>query len=346
MAIGSFNKAIIGGRLGRDPEIHTFEGGDRVARLSIATTEQWTSGGARQEKTDWHIAALFKKSAVTFAERNLKKGDLVIVEGRLENRSYQKDGQTYYVAEIVVREGRGDIQLMAKAGSERPEGAPRRVGQGWNRAARIEGEHRRARQCIKPAGAGRDWLCRRAGGHSSSSHGGDEGSGAASAPRRRLAGASAPLPRVLPSRGGDGLPLHVSNRIGATAGQRLNVIFTVAGARAAREPGGRAGMLALKFPRHGAGPALRRRKRARPGERESQRDQKAASCHRLLMPDDPDEQGGKNSGAENYAECGLREVAARRHPRELRHDKTQIAVDHGEVGAGLIGLPQRERERI
>jgi single-strand DNA-binding protein len=126
MAIASFNKVIIGGRLGRDPEIHTFEGGDRVARLSIATTEQWTSGGTRQEKTDWHIVALFKKAAVTFAERNLKKGDLVIVEGRLENRSYQKDGQTNHVTEIAVREGRGDIHLMAKAGAERAEPAPRR----------------------------------------------------------------------------------------------------------------------------------------------------------------------------------------------------------------------------
>jgi single-strand DNA-binding protein len=73
MATGSFNKVIIGGRLGRDPEIHTFQGGDRVARLSIATTEQWTSGGKRQEKTDWHTAVLFKKAAVAFAERNSRK---------------------------------------------------------------------------------------------------------------------------------------------------------------------------------------------------------------------------------------------------------------------------------
>ena len=128
MAIASFNKVIIGGRLGRDPEIHAFEGGDRVARLSIATTEQWTSGGTRQEKTNWHVAALFKKSAVTFAERNLKKGDLVIVEGRLENRSYQKEGQTHHVTEIAVREGRGDIHLMAQAGADRLEPAPRRGG--------------------------------------------------------------------------------------------------------------------------------------------------------------------------------------------------------------------------
>jgi single-strand DNA-binding protein len=105
MAIRSFNKVIIGGRLGRDPEIHTFEGGDRVARLSIATTEQWTSGGERQEKTDWHTAMAFKRAAVAFAERTLKKGDLVIVEGRLENRSYQKEGQTHHVTEIAVREG-------------------------------------------------------------------------------------------------------------------------------------------------------------------------------------------------------------------------------------------------
>ena len=126
MAIGSFNKAIIGGRLGRDPEFTAFEDGNRIARLSIGTTEEWTRGGTRQEKTDWHTAVLFRKAAVTFAERNLKKGDLVMVEGRLENRSYQKEGQTHYVTEIAVREGRGDIQLMAKAGSERPEGTARR----------------------------------------------------------------------------------------------------------------------------------------------------------------------------------------------------------------------------
>jgi len=49
---------------------------------------------------------LFKKAAVTFAERTLKKGDLVIAEGRIENRSYQKEGQTHYMTEIAVREGR------------------------------------------------------------------------------------------------------------------------------------------------------------------------------------------------------------------------------------------------
>jgi single-strand DNA-binding protein len=135
MAIGSLNKVIIGGRLGRDPELHTFEDGNKVVRLSIATAEQWTSGGERQEKTDWHSAALFKKAAATFAERHLKKGDLVVVEGRLENRSYQKDGETRYVTEIAVREGRGDIHLMAKAGAERPEQAPRRSRGGAQPAA-------------------------------------------------------------------------------------------------------------------------------------------------------------------------------------------------------------------
>jgi single-strand DNA-binding protein len=130
MAIGSFNKVIIGGRLGRDPEIREFEGGGRIARLSIATTGQWTRGGARQEKTDWHVAVRFKKAGVSFAERNLRKGDLVMVEGQLENRSYQKDGQTHLVTEIAVREGRGEIHLMAKAGTERPEPAPPRDREG------------------------------------------------------------------------------------------------------------------------------------------------------------------------------------------------------------------------
>jgi single-strand DNA-binding protein len=124
MATGSFNKVVIGGRLGRDPEIHTFDNGNRVARLSVATTEQWTnSNGVREEKTDWHIAVLFRKTAVDFAERNLRKGDLVMVEGRLENRSYEKDGEKRFVTEITVREGRGDITLMAKA-AERAPAAP------------------------------------------------------------------------------------------------------------------------------------------------------------------------------------------------------------------------------
>ena len=73
MAIGSFNKAIIGGRLGRDPEFTAFEDGNRIARLSIATTEEWTRAGERQEKTDWHTVVLFKKAAVSFAERTLKR---------------------------------------------------------------------------------------------------------------------------------------------------------------------------------------------------------------------------------------------------------------------------------
>jgi hypothetical protein len=144
----------------------------------------------------------------------------------------------------------------------------------------------------------------------------------------------------------DGLPLHVLNRIGAAAGQRHNVIFPVARARAAREPRGWAGMLVLKFVRHSAGPVLGRRKRAGMGKRQTQRDQKAGSCHRLLMPDDPDEQGRKNRGAEDYAERGLGEIAARRYSRELRHDKLQVAFDRGEVGTGLIDLPQRERALI
>ena len=137
MAAGSFNNVIIGGRLGRDPEIHTFGDGNRVARLSIATTEQWTnSSGVREEKTDWHAAVLFKQAAVDFAERNLKRGDLAIVEGRLENRSFEQDGVKRTVTEIVVREGRGDVTLMAKAPERAAAAAPRAEARSARPAAR------------------------------------------------------------------------------------------------------------------------------------------------------------------------------------------------------------------
>lgn len=101
----SVNKAIIVGNLGSDPDIRSTAGGARVANLSVATSRRWTDrAGQQQEKTEWHRIVLWEKLA-DVAERYLKKGDQVYIEGEIEYRSYEdKDGVTKYMTEIRARE--------------------------------------------------------------------------------------------------------------------------------------------------------------------------------------------------------------------------------------------------
>lgn len=101
----SLNKAMIIGNLGSDPDIRTTGSGTRVANFSVATSRSWTGrDGAQQEKTEWHRIVAWDKLA-DIAERFLKKGDRVYVEGEIEYRSYEdKDGVTKYSTEIRARE--------------------------------------------------------------------------------------------------------------------------------------------------------------------------------------------------------------------------------------------------
>lgn len=98
-----FNKVSLKGRLGGDPEQRSFEGGGSVVRFSLATTDLYTDKNNRpREKTDWHRIAVFEPAHVETCMR-LRKGDLVQVDGKLETRKYDKDGQTHYSTEVCVR---------------------------------------------------------------------------------------------------------------------------------------------------------------------------------------------------------------------------------------------------
>ncbi|MQA88669.1 MAG: single-stranded DNA-binding protein [Gemmatimonas sp.] len=101
----SVNKAIIVGNLGADPEVRSVSSGSQVANLSVATSRRWNDrSGQQQEKTEWHRIVLWEKLA-DVADRYLKKGDSVYIEGEIEYRSYDdKDGNTRYVTEIRARE--------------------------------------------------------------------------------------------------------------------------------------------------------------------------------------------------------------------------------------------------
>ncbi len=111
---GSVNKVILVGNLGKDPEVRTFQNGGRVANLSIATSESWKdkATGEKKERTEWHRVVIFNEALVGVAERYLKKGAKVYLEGQLETRKYEKDGREVYTTEVVLRPYRGELTML------------------------------------------------------------------------------------------------------------------------------------------------------------------------------------------------------------------------------------------
>jgi single-strand DNA-binding protein len=103
---GSVNKVIIVGNLGRDPESRSFQNGGKVVNLRIATSESWKdkNSGERKEKTEWHSVAIFNEGLANVAERFLRKGSKVYIEGALQTRKWQdQQGNDKYSTEIVLQ---------------------------------------------------------------------------------------------------------------------------------------------------------------------------------------------------------------------------------------------------
>ena len=122
---GSVNKTIIIGRLGRDPEVRTFQSGGRVVNLNIATSESWKdkATGERKERTEWHTIAIFNEPVGKIAEQYLKKGSNVYIEGQLETRKWQdQSGADRYTTEIVIRPFRGELTLLDGKPSQSDDG--------------------------------------------------------------------------------------------------------------------------------------------------------------------------------------------------------------------------------
>ena len=146
---GSVNKVILIGNLGKDPESKSFQNGGKVVNIRIATSEQWKdrTSGERKEKTEWHSISIFQEGAANFAEKYLRKGSKVYVEGQLETRKWQdQQGNDRYSTEVVIRPYAGTLTSLDAPG-----------GQGGG-----------------GRGGDDDWA---GGGSSSSSSGGDYGRG-------------------------------------------------------------------------------------------------------------------------------------------------------------------------
>lgn len=116
---GSINKVTLVGNLGRDPEIRHTNAGQKIVHLSVATSDTWRDkSGERQERTEWHRVVVFNTNLADFAERFLKKGSKVYVEGALQTRKYtDASGQEKFTTEVVLGAYRGELVLLDNRGS-------------------------------------------------------------------------------------------------------------------------------------------------------------------------------------------------------------------------------------
>lgn len=132
---GSVNKVILVGNLGADPEVKSFQNGGKVCNLRIATSESWKdkNTGDRQERTEWHSVAIFSEGLAGVAERFLRKGSKVYIEGQLRTRKWQdQNGADRYSTEVVLQ-GPGAVMTMldgAQGGGGSGGGGGQRSGGG------------------------------------------------------------------------------------------------------------------------------------------------------------------------------------------------------------------------
>ena len=142
--MASINKVILIGNLGRDPETRFLPSGSAVANISVATTDTWKdkTSGEKKEATEWHRVVFFGRLAEIVGEY-LKKGSQVYVEGRLQTRKYEKDGQDHYSTEIIA-----DTMKML--------GSRSGMGGGEAREAREPATAGESKAAKKPAGQFQD----------------------------------------------------------------------------------------------------------------------------------------------------------------------------------------------
>ena len=114
MARSGINKVILVGNLGQDPKVKYTAGGAAVTTLSLATSESWKDKdtGSDQERTEWHRVVLWRRLA-EIAGEYLKKGSKVYIEGQLQTRKWEQDGQTRYTTEVIGR----DMQFLDSRGN-------------------------------------------------------------------------------------------------------------------------------------------------------------------------------------------------------------------------------------
>jgi single-strand DNA-binding protein len=120
----SFNRVELIGRLARDPEVRTVQSGDKVASFAVATSDHWKNdAGSTQERTQFHPVTVWNQALIEATVPHLRKGSRVHIEGSLEHRQYEKDGQKRTATEVVIRPYRGSIGFLDRAPQSDPAAA-------------------------------------------------------------------------------------------------------------------------------------------------------------------------------------------------------------------------------
>jgi len=118
---GSVNKVILVGNLGKDPEVRTTQDGSKIVNLTLATSETWNdrASGERKERTEWHRIVIFNDRIGEVAEKYLRKGAKVYVEGALQTRKWtDQSGQEKYTTEVVIGRFKGELTMLSGRGEE------------------------------------------------------------------------------------------------------------------------------------------------------------------------------------------------------------------------------------
>lgn len=129
--MSGMNKAIIIGNVGRDPEVRNLQNGGKVVSFSVATSESWKdkASGERKEVTEWHRVVIFNEKIGDIAERYVKKGSQVAIEGQIKSRTYtDKGGNEKAITEIVIGAYRGELVLL----SDKQAGGGEGGAGGWD----------------------------------------------------------------------------------------------------------------------------------------------------------------------------------------------------------------------
>ena len=149
--MASVNKVILVGNLGKDPETRYMPNGDQVTNITVATSETWKdkNSGEKKEATEWHRVVFFRRLA-EIAGQYLKKGSQVYIEGRLQTRKWQKEGQDHYTTEIVADEMKmlGKREGMGGAENDGPRDS------GGGRSERGASDSAQKKPAAQPAAGG------------------------------------------------------------------------------------------------------------------------------------------------------------------------------------------------
>lgn len=150
------NKVILVGNLGRDPELKHFDNGNAMCTMSIATSEEWKdkNTGEKKEKTEWHRVVTFSTLAENCG-KYMSKGRQIYLEGKIQTREWEKDGEKRYTTEIVAQTvqflgTKGDDQGQQQASYGNPEVPQQQQGNGYGQAPPSSGGYAQPEQPQKP----------------------------------------------------------------------------------------------------------------------------------------------------------------------------------------------------